>query len=89
MLADEPDIQAFLEYRTGGAFVLSDGDSLGSVLPAGLTELSLDLLLHATYRLQGLPDLWTAEVRLIPEPGAIALLACLLTGALSRRCRAE
>ena len=74
VLSDEADAQSFIDYRTEPLFLLANGDTLDSLLPAGLTDTSIDSHLTAAYRIQGSPVLWNADVVTVPEPSSLAML---------------
>jgi cytochrome c peroxidase len=71
VLSDDEFAQSFLEYRKGSPFRLGDGDSLGSLLPPGLSRDSIEGFLAASYMLQGSLALWSADVVYVPEPASL------------------
>ena len=74
VLSNKTDSQSFIDYRTEPLFLLGAGDSLDSLLPAGLSKSAIDHHFTAAYRIHGLPILWPAEVTLVPEPSSITML---------------
>ena len=74
VLANDLVRQSFIEYRKGTPFVLHGGESLGQMLPAGISADAIGEYLSAVYTAQGSPVLWEADVSLVPEPGSLWLL---------------
>lgn len=79
VLSDEVDAQSFLDYRSNPPSMLSAGDEIMAMLPAGLSASDISEHLIAAYRVHGSATLWTAEVASVPEPstGWLALLGAL------------
>ncbi len=86
VLSDELDAQSFLDFRSDPKFLFAAGDTIESLLPAGLSEQAISDHLTAAYRVQGSPLLWTTSVTSVPEPSMHAIiLAAACTLLLVRR----
>jgi hypothetical protein len=78
VLANDFVAQSFIEYRKGRPFVLHSGDSLGQMLPAGISADAISEYLSAIYIAEGSPVLWEAGVLVVPEPSSLLLLMGLV-----------
>ena len=63
VLSDELDAQSFLDFRSDPKFLFAAGDTIESLLPAGLSEQAISDHLTAAYRVQGSPLLWAIIMR--------------------------
>ncbi|MCA9213631.1 MAG: hypothetical protein KDB27_11225 [Planctomycetales bacterium] len=75
VLSDDMMAQSFIEYRSDASFLMSDGDLISAMLPAGMSAEALSDTLSVVYRMRGNPALWTADVTVVPEPDVLPLVA--------------
>ena len=61
VLSNDTHAQSFLEYRQGAPFALHAGDSIGTILPPGLSQEDLDQYLSVAYMDGTTFALWEAE----------------------------
>ena len=86
VLSDDETAQSFMDYRAASEFLLSSGDQIEGLLPAGLSSEMIESFLSAAYRLVGSPMIQSANVTVVPEPSPVVLTTIgLFVFALTRR----
>ncbi len=87
VLSDDDLAQSFLDYRKGSPFYLASGDSLGALLPPGLSEDTIESYLSAVYMLRGSSALLAGDVAWVPEPTSIFPWLLMAAAPLCRLAR--
>ena len=83
-LANELRAQSFVEYRTGKPFLLHGRDTVGHLLPAGLSQGELDEYLAVVFMREDSTVLWNAGVVAVPEPRSLAAITLVVVGLISQ-----